>query len=116
MGNDCGVPALPLLQPGGSGRKTTRLAAVLLGAVLPTGTVAFDSDRPQMPAFCLLTAILLLWRRASSATSRSLLLGCTGVVFLIHPFAGIAGWLLLAFLLAFARARQDLARAKCSCR
>jgi hypothetical protein len=77
-------------------------AAVLLGAVLPTGMVAFDSDRPEMPAFCLLVAILLLWRHASSAMIRSLLLGCTGIVFLIHPFAGIAGWLLLAFLLVFA--------------
>jgi hypothetical protein len=76
-------------------------AAVLLGAVLPTGMVAFDPDRPEMPAFCVLVAILLLWRRTSSAMSRSLLLGCTGLVFLIHPFAGIAGWLLLAFLLVF---------------
>jgi hypothetical protein len=76
-------------------------AAVLLGAVLPTGMVAFDPDRPEMPAFCVLVAILLLWRRASSATARSSLLGCTGLVFLIHPFAGIAGWLLLAFLLVF---------------
>jgi hypothetical protein len=77
-------------------------AAVLLGAVLPTGMVAFDSDRPEMPAFCLLVAILLFWRHASSVMTRSLLLGCTGIVFLIHPFAGIAGWLLLAFLLAYA--------------
>ena len=76
-------------------------AAVLLGAVLPTGMVAFDPDRPEMPAFCVLVTILLLWRRASSAMARSLLLGCTGLVFLIHPFAGIAGWLLLAFLLVF---------------
>ena len=76
-------------------------AAVLLGAVLPTGMVAFDPDRPEMPAFCVLVAILLLWRRASSAAARSLLLGCTGFVFLIHPFAGIAGWLLIAFLLVF---------------
>jgi hypothetical protein len=76
-------------------------AAVLLGAVLPTGMVAFDPDRPEIPAFCVLVTILLLWRRASSATARSLLLGCTGLVFLIHPFAGIAGLLLLAFLLVF---------------
>jgi hypothetical protein len=85
-----------------TGEKQRAWAAVLLGAILPTGTVAFDSDRPEMPAFCLLVAILLLWRHASSASLRSLLLGCTGVVFLIHPFAGIAGWLLLAFLLTFA--------------
>ena len=85
-----------------TGKKQRAWAAVLLGAVLPTGIVAFDSDRPEMPAFCLLVAILLLWRHASSAMARSLLLGGTGVVFLIHPFAGIAGWLLLAFLLAFA--------------
>jgi hypothetical protein len=76
-------------------------AAALLGAVLPTGMVAFDRDRPEMPAFCLLVALLLLWRRTSSAMPRSLLLGCTGLVFLIHPFAGIAGWLLIAFLLVF---------------
>ena len=74
---------------------------MLLGAVLPTGMVAFDPDRPEMPAFCVLVAILLLWRRTSSVVARSLLLGCTGLVFLIHPFAGIAGWLLLAFLLVF---------------
>jgi hypothetical protein len=76
-------------------------AALLLGAALPTGLVAFDSDRPEMPALCLLVAILLLWRQTSSVAGRSLLLGCVGLVFLIHPFAGIAGWLLLAFLLLF---------------
>jgi hypothetical protein len=76
-------------------------AALLLGAVLPTGMVAFDSDRPEMPAFCLLAAILLLWRRTSSVATRSLIFACNGLVFLLHPFAGIAGWLLLAFLLLF---------------
>jgi hypothetical protein len=76
-------------------------AALLLGAMLPTGMVALDSDRPEMPAFCLLCAILLLWRSASSVAGRSLLFGGVGIVFLIHPFAGIAGWLLLAFLLVF---------------
>ncbi len=76
-------------------------AALVLGAMLPSGMVAFDSDRPEMPAFCLLCAILLLWRRASSVVTRALLFGCVGIVFLIHPFAGIAGWLLLAFLLIF---------------
>ena len=77
-------------------------AALLFGAALPTGMVAFDSDRPEMPAFCLLVVILLLWRQSSSVASRSLLFACNGIVFLIHPFAGIAGWLLLAFLLLFA--------------
>lgn len=76
-------------------------AAVLLGAVLPTGMVAFDADRPEMPAFCLFVIILLLWRKTGSVAGRSLLLACNGIVFLIHPFAGIAGWLLLAFLLVF---------------
>jgi hypothetical protein len=76
-------------------------AALVLGAMLPSGMVAFDSDRPEMPAFCLLCAILLLWRHASSVVTRALLFGCVGIVFLIHPFAGIAGWLLLAFLLIF---------------
>jgi hypothetical protein len=76
-------------------------AALLLGALLPTGMVAFDPDRPEMPAFCLLVVILLLWRWTSSTAARSLLVGCVGIVFLIHPFAGIAGWLLLAFLLVF---------------
>jgi hypothetical protein len=76
-------------------------AALLLGAGLPTGFVAFDSDRPEMPAFCLLVAILLLWRQTSSVAGRSSLLGSVGLVFLIHPFAGIVGWLLLAFLLVF---------------
>ena len=76
-------------------------AALLLGALLPTGMIAFDPDRPEMPAFCLLVAILLLWRRTSSFATRSLLFAGVGIVFLIHPFAGIAGWLLLAFLLVF---------------
>ena len=76
-------------------------AALLLGALLPTGMVAFDPDRPEMPAFCLLAAILLLWRWTSSIAARSLLFAGVGIVFLIHPFAGIAGWLLLAFLLIF---------------
>jgi hypothetical protein len=76
-------------------------AALLLGAALPTGMVAFDSDRPEMPAFCLLVVILLLWRQMSSVATRSVLFACNGIVFLIHPFAGIAGWLLLTFLLLF---------------
>ena len=76
-------------------------AALLLGALLPTGLVAFDPDRPEMPAFCLLVSILLLWRWTSSITARSFLFAGVGIVFLIHPFAGIAGWLLLAFLLIF---------------
>jgi hypothetical protein len=76
-------------------------AALLLGALLPTGMVAFDPDRPEMPAFCVLVVILLLWRRSPSIAARSLLFAGSGVVFLIHPFAGIAGWLLLAFLLLF---------------
>ncbi len=76
-------------------------AALLLGTVLPTGMVAFDSDRPEMPALCLLVVLLLLWRQTTSVTGRSLLFACVGFVFLIHPFAGIVGWLLLAFLLLF---------------
>ena len=76
-------------------------AALMLGALLPTGMVAFDPDRPEVPAFCLLVVILLLGRRTSSIASRSLLFAGTGFVFLIHPFAGIAGWMLLAFLLLF---------------
>jgi hypothetical protein len=76
-------------------------AALLLGALLPTGMVAFDPDRPEVPAFCLLVVILLLWRRTSSVAARSLLFAGSGVVFLIHPFAGIAGWMLLAFMLVF---------------
>ncbi len=51
--------------------------------------------------FACCVAVLLLWRRASSVVTRALLFGCVGIVFLIHPFAGIAGWLLLAFLLIF---------------
>jgi hypothetical protein len=74
-------------------------AALLLGVALPTGMIAFDSDRPEMPAFCLLVVLLLLWRRTTSVAARSLLIAAMGLVFLIHPFAGIAGWLLLAFLL-----------------
>jgi hypothetical protein len=76
-------------------------AVLLLGSMLPSGMISFDPDRPELPAFCLLVAILLLWRRAASVTSRALLFGAVGIVFLIHPFAGIAGWLLLAFQLVF---------------
>jgi hypothetical protein len=82
-------------------------AALLLGVSLPTGMVAFDPDRPEMPAFCLLAAILLLWRWTSSITARSFLFAGVGIVFLIHPFAGIAGWLLLAFLLVFDERTMD---------
>jgi hypothetical protein len=83
-------------------------AALLLGALLPTGMVAFDPDRPEMPAFCLLAAILLLWRWTFSIAARSLLFAGVGIVFLIHPFAGIAGWLLLAFLLIFDEHTMDV--------
>ncbi len=82
-------------------------AALLLGAVLPTGMVAFDSDRPEMPALCLLVALLLLWRQTTSVAGRSLLFACVGFVFLIHPFAGIVGWLLLVFLLLFSEHTAD---------
>ncbi len=76
-------------------------AAFLLGAVLPTGLVVFDSDRPEMPAFCLMVLLLLLWRDTKGATGKTLILASVGFVFLIHPYAGIAGWLLFAFLLVF---------------
>jgi hypothetical protein len=82
-------------------------AALLLGAMLPTGMVAFESDRPEMPALCLLVVLLLLWRQTTSVARKSLLFGCVGFVFLIHPFAGIVGWLLLAFLLVFADRTAD---------
>jgi hypothetical protein len=85
-------------------------AALLLGALLPTGMVAFDGDRPEMPAFCLMVAILLGWRKTRSVAGRALLLGCVGLVFLIHPFAGIVGWLLLAFLLIFGEPRMPSGR------
>ena len=67
MGNDCSLPALPLLQPGSRGGKATSLGSGPAWGSAPYGIVAFDSDRPEMPAFCLLVAILLLWRHASSA-------------------------------------------------
>jgi hypothetical protein len=82
-------------------------AALVLGTLLPTGMVAFDPDRPEMPAFCLLVTILLLWRRTSSTIGRSLSFAGVGIVFLIHPYAGIAGWLLLAFLLIFDERIED---------
>ncbi len=85
-------------------------AAVLLGAILPTGMVAFDSDRPEMPAFCLLVVILLTWRRTQSVAVRALLFAGVGLVFLIHPFAGIVGWLLLAFLLVFSERTMWIGR------
>jgi hypothetical protein len=81
-------------------------AALLLGVLLPTGMAAFDNDRPEMPAFCLLVAILLGWRKTHSVSRRALLLGCVGLVFLIHPFAGIVGWFLVAFLLIFEEPRM----------
>jgi hypothetical protein len=85
-------------------------AALLLGVILPTGMVAFDGDRPEMPAFCLMVGILLGWRKTHSVRGRALLLGCVGLVFLIHPFAGIVGWLLLGFLLVFGEPRISTGR------
>ena len=87
-------------------RRLRLWAALLLGVLLPTGMVAFDNDRPEMPAFCLLVAILLGWRKTASVSGRALLLGCVGLVFLIHPFAGIVGWFLVAFLLVFEEPRM----------
>ena len=37
-------------------------------------------------------------------------MGCVGLVFLIHPFAGIVGWLLLGFLLVFGEPRMPTGR------
>ena len=86
-----------------------RLAsAFLIGIVLPTGVISAGGDRPEAPAFCLLAILLLAWRPGRSTLAKTLLAGANGLVFLIHPFAGIIGWLLLCFLLAFARGQREV--------
>ena len=77
-------------------------AALLIGAMLPTGMFTTDVDRPELPAFCLLVGLLLIWTSTKSNVGKTILIGLNGVVFLIHPFAGLAGLLLFAFLIAFA--------------
>ena len=93
----------------GVSSSAVRLAsAFLIGIVLPTGVISAGGDRPEAPAFCLLAILLLAWRPIRSTLAKTLLAGANGLVFLIHPFAGIVGWLLLCFLLAFARGQREV--------
>ncbi len=82
--------------------KPIRLASsVLIGAMLPTGLLSVAGDRPEAPAFCLLAILLLSWRADRSFQAMTILAGLNGLVFLIHPFAGVIGCLLFCFLLIF---------------
>jgi hypothetical protein len=86
----------------GASSKSVRLgSALLIGAILPTGLVSIGGDRPEVPAFCLLAVLLLLWRPSRSTPAKTLLVTMNALVFLIHPFAGLVGWLLFCFLLVF---------------
>ena len=86
---------------------TVRLwSAFLIGMVIPTGLLSTDYDRPEAPAFCLLALLLLCWRADRSSWIKSVLMGLNGLVFLIHPFAGLIGWMVFCFLLIFANGQQ----------
>jgi hypothetical protein len=88
--------------------KPIRLAsAALIGAMLPTGLLSVAGDRPEAPAFCLLAILLLSWRAARSPQAKTILAGLNGLVFLIHPFAGVIGSLLFCFLLIFTREQPE---------
>ncbi len=74
-------------------------AAVLLVIVLPTGISTADYERPELPALFLLAMALFAWRGRSAPVRSALLIGWNGIVFLIHPFAGLVGLAMLTFLL-----------------
>ena len=58
-----------------------------------------------------------MWREDRSASFKVLLVGLNGMVFLIHPFAGVVGWLLFCFLLTFTpRAASNSGAALLDCR
>src|SRR5277367_3365715 len=53
-------------------------SAVLIGGVLPTGLLSMGGDRPEPPAFCLLAALMLMWREDRSASFKVILMGLNG--------------------------------------
>lgn len=78
-----------------------RLAATLtIGITLPGGLYLSAPDRPEAIALCLALPLLIVWKRTNSTRSRMLLIGCSGLLFLVHPFIGIIVFLLFVFLLA----------------
>jgi hypothetical protein len=88
-------------------------SAVLIGGILPTGLLSINGDRPETPAFCLLAALLLMWREDRSASFKVILVGLNGLVFLIHPFAGVVGYLLFCFLLTFTPRQPQAPARRC---
>ena len=87
--------------------------AVLIGGILPTGLLSINGDRPETPAFCLLAALLLMWREDRSASFKVILVGLNSLVFLIHPFAGVVGCLLFCFLLTFTLRQPQAPARRC---
>jgi hypothetical protein len=77
-------------------------ASILAGVTLPCGLFLADLDRPEGVALAVALPMLLLWRRCKGAVTKSLLLGCCGLLFLIHPYIGIVEFLLFLFLLLWA--------------
>lgn len=74
-------------------------AAGLIGATLPGGLFLSDLDRPETVALIAALVLILLWITSRKPLAKILLMGCSGLVFLIHPYVGIVLFLLMAFLL-----------------
>jgi len=85
-------------------------AALLLGMTLPGGLFLTDLDRPEAIGLTIALPLLLLWRRSKGSLVKSLLLGCCGVLFLVHPFLGIVEFLLFLLLLLWTPTQRNRLR------
>jgi len=97
--------------PDGEQHRGQRMfAAVLVGITLPVGLFETGIDRPEPVAIILFFALLMFWRRARGVWGRALIAGLAGSLFLVHPYMGIAAYLL--FLLMVLRSREFTGRLK----
>lgn len=81
-------------------RKQRLFAAVLTGITLPVGLFQTGTDRPEPLAIVLFFALLMLWRKTQAVWGRALVVGLAGALFLVHPYVGIASYLVFFLMVA----------------
>lgn len=76
------------------------VAALVVGITAPGGLFLSDLDRPEAIALAVAFPLLLAWKSSTGVAAKIFVLGCTGLLFLIHPYAGLVELFILLFLLA----------------
>jgi hypothetical protein len=76
------------------------LAALIAGMTLPAGLFESGADRPEPLAIAVFFVLLMLWKRAQKGWVRALIVGLSGSLFLVHPYVGIAAYLLFLLFVA----------------